>query len=75
MAIRIGSHRGSISGASPKLSSIASYFAAGLTVDQILAWNPTLKREDVESALEYAGWAKSFDFREPQNYRNSTIGL
>lgn len=72
--ISIGGHRG-CSGASPKLSSIASYFAAGMTVDQILAWNPTIKREDVESALEYAGWAKTYDMDEALDWRNRPIGL
>jgi uncharacterized protein (DUF433 family) len=75
MAISIGSHRGQTGGIVPRVSSIESYFAAGMTVEEILKRNPTLKREDVESALDLAGWAKTFDFNEVKRYRSTMIGL
>ncbi len=38
-------------------SSIISYLAAGMTVDDILKEWPELEREDILEALGYAAWA------------------
>lgn len=39
------------------VSSIISYLAAGMTVDDILKEWPELEREDILEALGYAAWA------------------
>ena len=48
--------RASIRGMRVSVSIIVNQFAGGETVDDILEAYPSLEREDIQQALEYAAW-------------------
>lgn len=48
--------RASIRGMRVSVSIIVNQFAGGATVDDILEAYPSLEREDIQQALEYAAW-------------------